>query len=213
METNYAALALVVDRSGSMHSIASDVVGSVKQFIGSQKQNSGRASLTVVQFDHSYEVIHDFVDIKVVDEETFAKNYNPRGSTALLDAIGRTTIALKQKIDAMVPTERPTKIVVAVITDGLENASKEFNIAQIKDMIQKHEALGWDFMFMGATLDTVEIAKNYGFSADKAASYSTANFNCSMQLINEKVRQAREGQEVKISQAERDNLMNCSQGA
>ncbi len=210
MRTDYAALALVVDRSGSMQSIASDVAGSVKQFIGDQKKNSGKTSLTVAQFDHLYEVVYDFVDIQAVDEEKFAKDYQPRGSTALLDAIGRTTLGLKQNLDNMAPADRPNKVVVAVITDGLENASKEFNISQIKDMIKQQEALGWDFMFMGATLDTINIAKNYGFSADKAAVYSTANFENSMRLIGEQVSKVRRGQELNITQEEREKLMENS---
>lgn len=207
MNTDYAALALLVDRSGSMEPIASDVRGSVTKFIGDQKKNGGRASLTVAQFDDRYEVVHDFKDIKEVNEQKFAKDYSPRGFTALLDAIGRTTLALEQKLNSMPAAEKPKRVVVAVITDGLENSSKEFNITQIKEMIKNHEALGWDFIFLGATLDTIDVAKNMGFLPEKTAVYETNNFNCSINVISQKVSDARRGQEVKISQAERDDLV------
>jgi Mg-chelatase subunit ChlD len=206
MNTNYAALALVVDRSGSMQNVVSDVKGSVKQFIGDQQKSNGRASLTVAQFDDRYEVVYDFKEIKDVDAEKFANEYSPRGATALLDAIGRTTLALKQKIASIPQTERPSRVVVAVITDGYENASKEFNLEQIKEMIKQNEALGWDFMFMGSTLDAIDVAKNIGFSGKKAAFFSSSCTDSCMQLINEKVTAARLGKEVKISEKERSVL-------
>ena len=208
MNTDYAALALVVDRSGSMFNIASDVRGSVKQFIGDQQKNVGKASLTVAQFDHQYEVVYDFKDIKDVDAEKFANDYCPRGSTALLDAIGRTVIEMKQRLDSMPQPERPSRVVVAVITDGYENSSCEYKLDQIEAMIKDNEALGWDFMFMGATLDAIDVAKDIGFSCGKAAVFSTSNVVNCMNLINEKVTQARLGKEVDISQAERDSLVD-----
>jgi Mg-chelatase subunit ChlD len=212
MNTNYAtALALVVDRSGSMTDIASDVKGSVKQFIEEQKKASGKAFLTVAQFDHEYEIIHNFKDIHEVDGDKFAKDYSPRGNTALLDAIGRTTLLMEQKLNSLPEAAKPKRVVVAVITDGLENSSTDFNIAKIKDMIKQHEALGWDFIFMGATLDTINVAKNMGFSADKSAVYDTSNFKSSMRFVSEKISQARLGKEVKIQEAERDNLINKNQ--
>lgn len=206
MSTDCAALALVVDRSGSMHSITNDVIGGVKNFIGDQKKKEGKAFLTVAQFDHVYEVIHDFKNIQEVDEEKFAKEYCPRGSTALLDAIGRSTLALKLKIDSMPAEERPKKVVVAVITDGLENASKEYNIEQIKSMIKEHEGLGWNFMFMGTTLDTIDVAAKMGFSMAKSAAYTPNNLKSSMEVISNQVLKVRTGQEVSISQEERDKL-------
>lgn len=213
MSTDYAALTLVVDRSGSMHSIATDVVGSVKQFIGDQKKKEGKAFLTVAQFDHTYEVIHDHKDIQEVDEEKFAKAYSPRGSTALLDAIGRSTLAMKARIDAMTLENRPKRVVIAVITDGYENSSKEYNLTQIQNMIKQHEALGWDFMFLGASLDTIKIAESMGFSACKSAAFDTSCFKNSMQVISNQVTNARVGKALEISQAEREELQKKENNA
>lgn len=210
MDTNYAALALVVDRSGSMESIASDVRGSVKQFIGDQKKESGRASLTVAQFDDKYELVYDFKDIKEVDEEKFAGAYSPRGSTALLDAIGRTTLAMQSRLDAMPEAERPKRVVMAVITDGYENASREFTIDKIKELIKEKEALGWDFMFMGATLDTIDVAKSMGFAFGKTAVYGTENFSNCMSSISSQITKARLDEEIKITEAQRKSMFGCS---
>lgn len=206
MNTNYAALALVVDRSGSMGPIATDVRGSVKQFISDQKAKEGDARLTVVQFDHAYEVVHNFTNVKEVNEQKFADEYSPRGSTALLDAIGRTTIELSQRLDGMAEADRPKRVVVAIITDGLENASKEFNLAQVKEMIQSKEAAGWDFMFLGATLDAVQVAKTMGFCEQKAAAYDPSNIKDSFDVINRNCALAREGKAVVIDEAQRNAL-------
>lgn len=206
MNTDYTALGLIVDRSGSMESIAQEVRGSVKQFIMEQKKGVGKATLTATQFDHSYEVIHDFQNIQEIDEEKFANEYAPRGLTALLDAIGRATLAMKQKIDDMPETEKPKRVVIAVITDGYENASKGFTISQIKEMIKEREAAGWDFMFMGATLDTIKIAENMGFSKNKSAIYNVNNFKTCMSSVNEQATKARLNEEVKITEEDRENL-------
>ena len=210
MNTNYTAMALIVDRSGSMHSIASDVKGSVKQLIGDQKKNDGKASVTVSQFDDRYEVVYDFKDIKEIDEAKFAQQYSPRGSTALLDAIGRSTLALSQKLESIPAAERPNRVVVAVITDGQENASSEYQLDQIKKMIKDKTALGWDFIFMGATLDTIEVAKNMGFSVDKSACYATSKFSSCMQSVSEQITKARLNKEVKISEEERTHLTSSA---
>lgn len=202
---DYTALALVVDRSGSMHSIANDVVGSVKQFIGDQKKNPAKASLTVVQFDHTYEVIHDFEDIQSVDDDKFTKNYSPRGTTALLDAIGRTVFDMKKKIESQAC---PTKnVVIAIITDGLENASTEYTLEKIKGLIKEHEALGWNFMFLGATLDAINVAQSMGFSSSKSAVYEVGNVKQSFQVIGAKMTDARNGTAININDKERDQLV------
>lgn len=207
MNINYTALALIVDRSGSMQSLASDVVGSIKQFIGDQKKNPGKASLTVVQFDHAYDVVYDFKNITEVDEEKFADEYAPRGSTALLDAIGRTTLAMNQKLNSLSDADKPQRVVVAVITDGLENASTEFNIEQIKDMIKDKETLGWDFMFLGATLDAIDVAQKIGFSKNKSAVYAVSKVGSCIDLLNQKITCARRGEGITILDPEREALI------
>jgi Mg-chelatase subunit ChlD len=205
-----AALALVVDSSGSMFSCVNDVTGGVKQFIGDQKKESGNAVLTAVKFDHTYTVIHDFTPINDVDEDKFAREYTPRGSTALLDAIGRTTIDMSQKLEALSAEDRPKRVVVAVITDGYENASKEFTIEKIRELIKTKEAEGWEYLFLGASLDAIDVAKNMGFSADKSASYDTSNTKYCFQNFSQKCTQARADQEVKFTDEERAQFVQSN---
>jgi len=204
---NYdAALALIVDRSGSMWNVASQTKDSVKEFIVSQKGHEGTAALKVVQFDDQYEVVHDFVDLKTVDENKFAEQYTPRGMTALLDAIGRTTLELSQKLESMDEAQRPKRVMVAVITDGYENASKEFTVDKIKSMIEEKEKLGWDFMFLGATLDTMDVAKNYGIAPEKAVYYDQGNVKRAFKEIDVQCLHSRLGKKVEILQTDREEL-------
>ncbi len=208
MSTVYTALALVVDRSGSMHNIQSDVKGYVKQLIRDQKKQEGKSSMTIAQFDDGYDVVHDFEDLTKIDEEKFANQYAPRGSTALLDAIGRTTLKLEQKLENMAEPDRPKRIVVAIVTDGVENSSKEFTLPQIKEMVKEKEALGWDFAFWGATLDTIKIAESMGFSSAKTAIYTSDNYENCMSSISAFTSRVRQNKKAEISTEERKELIN-----
>lgn len=207
MRTDYSAIALVVDRSGSMQPIANDVKGSVQHFIGEQKKNEGKATFTLVQFDDQYEVVHNFTHINNVDEHKFAEEYSPRGGTALLDAIGRTTIELTQRIAEMPLEERPAKVIVAVLTDGEENSSTSYNLAKINALIKQKEAEGWQFMFLGAGRDAMKEARNMGFSEHKSAYFETSQVESCIGLISKKVSDARRGEEVNICLDERQTLI------
>jgi Mg-chelatase subunit ChlD len=206
METNinFTVGALVVDRSGSMWNIAEDVKGSVKQFINDQKKLDGKVHLRVDQFDHSYEVIHDLKDIQEINVDEFAKAYTPRGSTALLDAIGRATLSMQKSIEAM--TEKPNRVVVAIITDGEENSSTEFNLEKIKGMVKEKEAEGWDFLFLASDLKTIKIAKDMGFLKEKTAVFEASNVTSSINILNSKFTQARNNEDVNFKNEERDEM-------
>ena len=183
VRTDYTAIALIVDRSGSMESVAEDTKGGIKQFITAQKQNEGKSSFTLVQFDHEYQVLNNFSDLNQVDENAFAKQYEPRGSTALLDAIGRTVIEMSQKIEKMKPSDRPAHVIVAIVTDGQENASREFTVAKIKKLIEEKQARGWDFVFLGADLNAITVAQNYGFYSRQVAYYESSNISGALESI------------------------------
>ncbi len=201
----FVAIALVVDRSGSMNSVVDDTVGSVQHLIQTQKQEQGRATLTLVQFDHEYEVVYDSVDIQKVDEEAFAKQYQPRGSTALVDAIGRTIIQMSNKIDQM-EDEKPNKIVVAIVTDGYENSSREFTAAKVKALIEEKKEQGWEFLFLGADINAIHAAQNYGIAFEQSACYDNAKLGSAMDLINSKISDARTGKQIQITENERTQI-------
>ncbi len=203
---NYTAIALVVDRSGSMQTVAEDTKGGIQQFIASQKQIEGKTSCTLAQFDHEYQVLYDFSDLIKVDGEAFANQYKPRGSTALLDAIGRTIIEMSNKIETMDPSERPARVIVVIVTDGEENSSIDFTAAKIKELVERKQAQGWDFVFLGADLNAITAATAYGFSTSQSAYYDASNVSGAFTSIETQVSAARRGDSVSFSDAERNNL-------
>lgn len=201
------AISLVVDRSGSMHNIASDTVGSVKQFIKDQRALSGTASLVLTQFDHEIETVYPYGPLANVDEDTFGKQYAPRGSTALLDAIGRAVIDLSTKLDALPEAERPERKVVAIVTDGYENSSREFTKEKITEMVKAKEAEGWNFIFLGATFDAMQVAQSYGISKDSSACFKACNVGGAIgSALNSVVETIRNGGKACFSQEQRDEM-------
>jgi len=171
-QENFTAIAVVLDRSGSMNAIRDDTIGGFNTFLAQQKEAEGDAVFTLAQFDNEYEVVHDFVDINDVPELD-AKTFVPRGGTALLDGIGRTITELGAKLDNMVEEDKPSSVVVVVLTDGEENQSREYTRDQIFEMItEQTEKYSWEFIFLGAGQDAIAVGQSYGFAASKAASYS-----------------------------------------
>lgn len=167
-----AHIAIILDRTGSMESIKDDTIGGFNTFLKEQKAQPGLATLTLVQFDSQdpYEVIYSMKPVAQVPELD-RKTYVPRASTPLLDAMGRGINDLESQLSAMKPGKRPEKIVMAIITDGQENASVEFKKAQIEKMIKDKEKAGWQFIFLSADLASIGEAGKYGFAANKTMAF------------------------------------------
>jgi len=160
-------ISVILDRSGSMESIREDTIGGFNTFLNVQRRQPGKATVTLVQFDSQdpYEVIHRFRPVAEVPELT-GETYVPRASTPLLDAVGRGINDLEANLADILPAHRPSKVIFVVITDGQENASREFRRERIVKMIQDKEAhYGWQFLFLSADLDAVQDAENQGFQA------------------------------------------------
>lgn len=147
----------LLDRSGSMRPIISDVIGSFNQFIEDQRKEKGHAQLTLIIFDDKYEVIYDKKDIRDVAPLT-KEIYFARGWTALYDAVGYGLTSLGDAKD----------VIVLIQTDGQENKSTEWKKESIKKLIEEKEALGWDFNFVGADIDASSEAGNIGIRSDKS---------------------------------------------
>jgi uncharacterized protein YegL len=173
MKQNLTDVTVVLDRSGSMSTVVSDVEGSLNAFISQQKKVKGEAKFTLIQFDNDYEVVFDAVNIQKVDKVSLL----PRGCTALLDAIGKTINKTGERLSNTSEENRPSKVVVVVLTDGQENASKEFKKEQIFEMIKhQREKYSWEILFLAANEDAINTAVSYGFSVSNSASYKhTAN--------------------------------------
>ena len=166
-------IVVVLDRSGSMSSVLDDTIGGFNTFVDEQKRAEGQARMTLTRFDHEYEIVYERLEIAAVlalDRATFV----PRGQTALLDAVGRTISAVAGRIAAGEESDRPFKVVFVILTDGQENASREFTRTQVLEMIrEKRERAGWEFVFLGAGPDAVREATAVGIDRDKAASWKS----------------------------------------
>ncbi|WP_205544195.1 vWA domain-containing protein [Rubrobacter indicoceani] len=160
MKKDLTEIVCVLDRSGSMEAIRSDAVGGFNGFLDDQKREPGEARLTLVLFDHCYKLVHDGVDIHSVP--ALAENsYAPRGTTALLDAIGRTIDDVGDRLRRTPENRRPSRVVVSILTDGLENASRDYSNARVSEMIQhQQEKYGWEFIFLAANQDAISTAKS-----------------------------------------------------
>lgn len=161
----------IIDRSGSMASIAKDAIGGFNTFIEEQKKIPGNASLTFAQFDTEYEVVHEnkpLDDVPPLDETTF----RPRGATALLDAVGKTIDDTGKRLDGMSEENRPDKVIVAILTDGQENSSHQYSRSKVKEMIQhQKEQYQWEFIFLAANQDAFAEAISLGIDTKDAFNF------------------------------------------
>jgi uncharacterized protein YegL len=171
MKKDLTELVFILDKSGSMCGLESDTIGGFNSMLQKQKALDGECRITTVLFDNHYELLHDRLDLRAVSPIT-EKEYYVGGSTALLDAIGRTIRKLVNVQRSTAEDYRASKVLFIIITDGMENASREFSSQQVKAMIEhEKEKYGWEFIFLGANIDAVETAGRFGIDADRAADY------------------------------------------
>lgn len=183
MSRDYTDITVVLDRSGSMSSIKSDVIGGLKQFIKEQKKAGDNASLTLVQFDTSgTEYVYENTPIdRVVEDVPFA----PRGGTPLLDALGETIDRTGARLRRMAESRRPDKVLFVVYTDGQENESRKFTKEQIKNMIEHQNGkYNWQFMYLGANQDAFAEARAMGIPSFSTYDFSAANICAAMDLAS-----------------------------
>lgn len=171
MKRELTEIVFILDRSGSMSGLESDTIGGYNAMMEKQKEAPGKAILSTVLFDDRCEVLHDRLDIKKVGKMT-DKEYFVRGCTALLDAVGGAIHHIGNIQKYAREEDRPEKTIVMITTDGMENASIHYNYARVKQMIERQkEKYGWEFIFLGANIDAVEVAERFGIDADRAANY------------------------------------------
>ena len=206
MKENYTHIAVVLDRSGSMDSIKDDTIGGFNTFLKGQKEAPGEATFTLIQFDHEYTPVYEMDDVKYILPLGPA-TYQPRGSTALLDAIGRTISETGTALSKMREEDRPAKVVFVVITDGFENASREFSADTIKDMIscQTH-IYKWEFVFLGANQDAIMTAGDLGMNVNNAMTYAANSMgtNCMYTSLNSNTTAYRKGTTTSMSWTSED---------
>ena len=169
MRTDLTDITMVIDRSGSMQSIRTDAEGGINSFIEQQRQEPGETLLTLVQFDTEYEFVHSGVPVKQIPAFTLV----PRGSTALLDAVGRAINETGARLAATAESQRPALVVFVIVTDGAENSSREFTRDQIRTMVEHQQsAYKWQFTFLAANQDAFAAGGSMGIAQDGIAAYS-----------------------------------------
>ena len=189
MKNELTELIFILDRSGSMAGMESDTIGGFNSMLAKQRGEPGECRITTVLFDHQCEILHDRIDIKAVSPIT-EHEYYVRGQTALLDALGVTInkIGGVQKNTAV--DYRAGKVLFIITTDGMENASREFDYDKIKAMIERQKTkYGWEFIFLGANIDAVEVANRFGVARNRAQKFynDTEGVALNYRVINETV--------------------------
>jgi len=171
MKTNLTELVFILDRSGSMGGLESDTVGGFNSMLAKQQAQPGECRITTILFDDKYETLHDRIDIKAVAPIT-EREYYVRGSTALLDAVGKTINKIGNAQKNTAEAYRAEKVLFVITTDGMENASREFNYEKIKSMVEHQKSIyGWEFIFLGANIDAVEVADRFGIARNRAQTF------------------------------------------
>lgn len=171
MKQNLTELVFILDRSGSMGGLENDTIGGFNAMLEKQKKAEGEAVVTTVLFDDRYELLHDRIDLRAVAPIT-AGEYFVRGCTALLDAMGKTIEKIAAAQQRTAPDYRAKNVLFVVTTDGMENASREYSFARIKELVERQKReFGWEFLFLGANIDAIDTAGRMGISADRAANY------------------------------------------
>ena len=165
-------LVFILDRSGSMSGLESDTIGGFNGMIAQHKGDGGDVLVSTVLFDHENEVIHDRVRIAEVPTLT-DKEYYTRGCTALLDAMGGAIHHIKNVHKYARPEDRPARTMFIITTDGMENASTRYTADQVRAMVKKQEKeAGWEFVFLGANIDAVQVADGLGIRAENAVEFA-----------------------------------------
>lgn len=170
----------IVDKSGSMHSIKGDAIGGLNSFLDEQRKVEGRANITIALFSDDYELLADGVDLNDfagLDND----NYKPSGLTALLDAIGKTITNVKDRQE-LIPVDKD--YIVAILTDGHENASVEYNRSAVMNLINEKTESGWQFIYLGANQDAIGEATSLGIKGMYAGNFVAKGDGASTAVLN-----------------------------
>lgn len=192
-------LVFILDRSGSMGGLESDTIGGYNSMLSKQKkEKTGKVSVTTVLFDDQYELLYNQVPIEKVSPMT-EEEYYVRGSTALLDAIGKTVMQVKANQDKK---EIKDKVLFVIITDGMENASREYRVEQVKKLIEERkEKDNWEFLFLGANIDAIGAAQNIGIDSSRAVRFKSDKKGTAKnyEVLNEAIKEIRGGYQLNDS--------------
>lgn len=172
-DSNYTALKIVADRSGSVGGFLEDAQGAIDGFVDDQKKAAAegrKVTISLAQFDDSYELVYPSTPAQDVPAYTVV----PRGMTALLDAFGRGITEFGEELAALPEKERPGTVIFALMTDGKENASDEWTRERVFELVtQQREKYGWNIVYLAANQDAVEEGRKFGVADGSSLSIGT----------------------------------------
>lgn len=170
MKKNLTELVFIIDESGSMAGLEKDTIGGINSTLKKQKKLDGECLVSTVCFANSQRVIHDRVDLKEV-KELKQEDYCPSGCTALIDTVASSIKHIRNIHKYIREEDVPEKTMFIITTDGMENASRKYSLAQTKKMIEEQKEKGWEFIFLAANIDAYETARDYGFDEQNTVNY------------------------------------------
>lgn len=198
MKKGLTELVFILDRSGSMSGLEGDTIGGFNSMLDKQRREAGEALVSTVLFDNVSEVLHDRVDLRAVRPMT-DRDYTVRGCTALLDAVGGAIHHIGNIHRYARAEDVPEHTLFVITTDGMENVSRYYDLPGVREMIRcQQEKCGWEFLFLGANIDAVETAGQFGIRPDRAANYHAdgAGTELNYQVLSETISQVRCGAPV-----------------
>lgn len=202
--SDFTVLGVLVDRSGSMRQCKEDMEGGLNTFIESQAKLPGKAEITLAQFDDEYEVVFHPRPIGEAGKYTLV----PRGMTALLDAVGKFITQVGEGLDKMPNDDKPGKVIICIVTDGLENASQEYKREDIKKLVeQQRNDYQWEFVFLGANMDAVAEGASLGVPQASSMSFNTRAAGQTYAAMDNYVATARAGGEAGFTDDDRSSVM------
>lgn len=199
MKTGYTHISVLLDRSGSMATIKDDTEGGYATFLESQQPHLGDATVELRQFDTHYEQVHGPVPVR----EASPLVLEPRGGTALLDAMGRSIQETKQWLAGLDEAERPERVVFVIITDGHENSSTEWRRDQVFRLVTECTEQGWTFIYLGANQDAISVGTQLGVSANTSMAYTGHTVRDTYSSLSASVARARAGAAAGFTEEER----------
>lgn len=203
MNENFTAIAIVVDRSGSVVNMKNEMENSINNLVKEQAKLPGELMIHLVQFDNEYDVVYSRRG------KRFPKYVlEPRGMTALQDAIGRTIASFGEILADLTEDQRPGKVLFVVVTDGLENSSVEYTSSYVAEMIKRQkEVYNWEFIYLGANQDAILTGGKYGFDKGNSLTYNTASVDSAFKVVSGLAINYRSGGELKeFTEEDRNNV-------